>query len=303
MVDNEIQFDMNKNLFGCKNGVYDIVTDEFRNYRFDDYVTMSCGFDFEDLRKRKLTEEDNNRFNEINVILDQVFPDKEVQKYVMLIFASGVSGKSIEKFFIFNGAGGNGKGLLDEFLCWCLGDYFYEASVTLLTQKTQASSSPNPDKAYIDKKRLLLFKEPDEHTRIMNSNMKDMTGGGKIKARGLYSSKTDVYLHNTTIMECNKRPKLFETPTKGDIRRLADIHFGSSFITDESEVDEIKHVYLQDPLLKETEWKDNHRVYFLNMLFENLQELKKKDYIIDHFMPQCVIMNIYRAVMIFIKYS
>ena len=37
---------MNKDLFGCKNGVYDIVSDEFRKYRFDDYVTMSCGFDF-----------------------------------------------------------------------------------------------------------------------------------------------------------------------------------------------------------------------------------------------------------------
>jgi hypothetical protein len=36
----------------------------------------------------------------------------------MFISASlRVSGKSIEKFlFIFNGAGGNGKGLLDEFL-------------------------------------------------------------------------------------------------------------------------------------------------------------------------------------------
>ena len=136
MADDDIQFDMNENLFGCKNGVYDIVNDEFRKYRFDDYVTMSCGFDFEDLRaakrkdndpdsrpdssdkivKRELTEVDTKRFNDITALLDQIFPDKEVKKYVLLIFASGITGKCIEKFFIFNGAGGNGKGLLDEFL-------------------------------------------------------------------------------------------------------------------------------------------------------------------------------------------
>ena len=309
MADDDIQFDMNENLFGCKNGVYDIVNDEFRKYRFDDYVTMSCGFDFEDLRaakrkdndpdsrpdssdkivKRELTEVDTKRFNDITALLDQIFPDKEVKKYVLLIFASGITGKCIEKFFIFNGAGGNGKGLLDEFLRFCLGDYFYEASITLLTHKSAGGSSPDPDKANIDKKRFLLFKEPDQYAKLMNSQIKALTGGGKLTgARGLYSSKTDAELHNTTVMECNKRPKLSETPVKGDIRRLADIHFSSSFITEASEVDEKNHIYLQNPLLKENEWKVNHGVYFLNILFEMAQELKEKDYLIDFFMPQCI---------------
>ena len=311
MEDDDVQFDMNENLFGCKNGVYDILNDEFRNYRFDDYVTMSCGFDFEDLRtakgdtdsspcspecrsgdsimKRELTEDDARKFNDIHAILDQVFPDKEVQKLVLIIFASGVSGKCIEKFVLFNGAGGNAKGLLDEFVASGLGDYFHEASVTLLTHKTTTGSSPNPEKANIDKKRCVLFKEPAEHAKLLNSEIKGLTGGGKLPgARPLYSKKTDADLHNTTIMECNKRPKLLETPNNADIRRIIDIHFGSSFITEKSEVDEKNHIYLQNPLLKETEWKVNHRVYLLNILFEMLQELKKQNYIIDDFIPQCV---------------
>ena len=53
-------------------------------------------------------------------------------------------------------------------------------------------------------------------------------------------------------------------------------------------MDEKNHIYLQNPLLKETEWKVNHRVYLLNILFEMLQELKKQNYIIDDFIPQCV---------------
>ena len=43
MVDNEMQFDGNRNLFGCKNGVFDIEADCFRPYKFHDFVTMNCG--------------------------------------------------------------------------------------------------------------------------------------------------------------------------------------------------------------------------------------------------------------------
>lgn len=292
MVDNDLEFDMNKNLFGCQNGVYDIENDEFRPYCFDDFVTMSCGFDFEELREGKMdrdqTEEEKEKYNEIHRILEQVFPDKEVRKLVMLIFGSGISGKCIEKFFVFNGEGGNGKGLLDEFMKFCLGDYFCEADITLLTQKKKGGGGPNQELADIDKMRFLLYKEPGQYDGIENSNMKDQTGGGNIKGRGLYSSKTTVELHNTTVMECNRKPKLKEQPTKGDIRRIVDIHFSSTFTSIEEDVDEENHVYMADPLLKEDKWKMEHRNYFLNMLFGMLQELKKADYNIDKFIPQCV---------------
>ena len=50
--------------------------------------------------------------------------------------------------------------------------------------------------------------------------MKDMTGSGIIKGRGLYSSKTMVELHNTTVMECYQKPKLKETPTTDSKKRF-----------------------------------------------------------------------------------
>ena len=292
MVDDDLQFDMKKHLFGCNNGVYDIENDEFRPYKFDDFVTMSCGYDFEELREGRMirdkTPDDVARVKSIESILKQVFPDEKVKKLVMMIFGSAISGKCIEKFFVFNGAGGNGKGLLDEFMKSALGDYFCEADITLLTQKKRGGTGPNQELADIDKKRYLLYKEPGQFDGIENSNMKDQTGGGNIKGRGLYTSKTVVELHNTTVMECNKRPKLKEEPTKGDIRRIVDIQFKSSFTSNADEVDESNFIYMADPLLKEDEWKHNHRVYFLNMLFDRVQELKRADYNIDNFIPKCV---------------
>ena len=292
MVDNEMQFDGNRNLFGCKNGVFDIEADIFRPYKFDDFVTMNCGYDYEELREgkrcRELTQYDMDKFEDIHKIMKQVFSDKDVRNLVMKIYGSGVSGKCIEKFFVFNGQGGNGKGLLDEFLRCCLGDYFYEADITLLTTKKKGGNGPCQELADIDKKRFLLYKEPGQYVEIENSNMKDQTGGGVIKGRALYSSKTTVELHNTTVMECNQKPKLKETPTTGDARRICDILFQSTFTTNKEDVNEENHVYLANPLLKEDTWKNDHKVYFLNLLFESVVELKKEKYVMDIFIPDSV---------------
>jgi phage/plasmid-associated DNA primase len=40
-----LEFDTNPDLFGCENGVLDFNEECFRPYRFDDYVSMSCGYD------------------------------------------------------------------------------------------------------------------------------------------------------------------------------------------------------------------------------------------------------------------
>ena len=177
---------------------------------------------------------------------------------------------------------------MDEFLRCGLGDYFYEADITLLTTKKKGGNGPCQELADIDKKRFLLYKEPGQYVEIENSNMKDQTGGGVIKGRALYSSKTTVELHNTTVMECNQKPKLKETPTTGDARRICDILFASTFTTNEDDVDEKNHIYLANPLLKEDTWKNDHKVYFLNLLFDSVVELKQEQYIIDKFIPESV---------------
>ena len=157
-----------------------------------------------------------------------------------------------------------------------------------MTTKKKGGNGPNQELADIDKKRFLLYKEPGQFVEIENSNMKDQTGGGVIKGRALYSSKTMVELHNTTVMECNQKPKLRETPTTGDARRICDILFESTFTTNEDDIDEENHVYLANPLLKEDTWKNDHKVYFLNLLFESVVELKKEKYVMDTFIPESV---------------
>lgn len=289
---NDDLFDFNKNLFGCNNGVYDIENDYFRPHQFDDRITMTCGYDFEDLRvgknSRELTEEDTQCFTSIKTILSQVFPQEDVRQLMLLVFSSGVSGKSIEMFFILNGSGGNGKGLLNEFIKTVLGDYYYDLDVSVILNRSKQGSGPNPEIAGMGKKRYVIMKEPPTHGGIENSVVKDITGGGVIKSRFCNSNKTETRLDATIGMECNVKLRLKETPTPADARRLCDVEYQSTFTNDKNLVNESKHIYLANPLLKEMEWKKKHAVYFLNILFEYLQILKENNYNFHDFIPESV---------------
>lgn len=315
-----LEFDTNINLFGCENGVIDFNEECFRPYRYDDYVSFSCGYNFtpfiqgfkcleyqikkddngiekEELVCRVIEEKDLtsdfiNSFEFLDDIFRKIIPNDEMREYLFTILSTGLIGLAIEKFFIFNGSGRNGKGLTNEFMAKVLGDYFVSVSSLIYTenQKNKSSSSANPEIAKLDKKRYCVSKEPEKATPLKNSFIKDMTGGGTSQARMLYSSKTEVLLHLTAIMECNVKPPFDEEPTNADVERIVDILFGSSFTAENDEdIDEENHIYKKDAELKPT-LKNSliHRNTMLNILLSQLLELKKKGYNTDAFRPESV---------------
>ena len=173
------------------------------------YFVLIC-YDFDALTEGvSLTAEQTALLDEITTVMAQIFPEQDVRELVWRICASGLSGLCIEKFFVLNGGGGNGKGWLNEFMMYCLGDYYADVDVSLLQKKYKPnSSSPNPSLANIDKKRYIVFKEPSASKGLDNDEIKRLTGGGKLKGRILYSNKTDILLFNTTFLECNDRAKM-----------------------------------------------------------------------------------------------
>ena len=105
---------------------------------------------------------------------------------------------------MFNGEGRNGKGLTNEFLERVFGDYFVSVSPTIFSESNKSSSGANPEIAKLHKMRYIVSKEPQKDAPLYNSRVKDFTGGGSTSARLLYSSKTDVMLCGTNVMECNE---------------------------------------------------------------------------------------------------
>jgi phage/plasmid-associated DNA primase len=311
MANYTLEFDAKEDLFGCENGVLDFAEECFRPYRFDDFITYSCGYDYtpsligfkvfdkenqcREVSADDLTEDFNASFALIMETYEQIFPDEELRNYFFKIIATGLSGRAIEKFFVFNGAGRNGKGLTNEFLEKVLGSYFVSVSPTIFSenQKNKSSAGANPEIAKLDKKRYIVSKEPQKDAPLHNNIIKDLTGGGNTSARMLYSSKTQVKLCGTNVMECNEKPPFSEAPKDADAERINDILFGSFFTGEEDKWDmntgETNSVFPLDAGLKERlKGSVVHKNTMLNILIHNLLQVKSQGYNVDFFRPESV---------------
>ena len=312
LANDHLEFDSNPMLFGCENGVWDLKEESFRPYRFNDYVTWTCGYNFvpelQGLKYIKveegndmayvvmenLTGESGDNYAILSGIFEQIFPDEEVRHLIMTVLCSGLVGQPIEKFFIFNGKGRNGKGFVDEFMQVVLGDYFEYIDPTVLTenQKQKSSKDANPALAKLHKKRYVVAKEPCAKNPLQNNIVKDMTGGGDLQARMLYSSETKVKLFLTLVLECNEKPPFAETPKQADSERIVDIHFGSFFTADSNLWDETtnqhNHVFPLNTEIKSPQWRDKFKNVMLNVLVHYFFLLKQENYIIDKFVCDSV---------------
>jgi len=308
MANYTLEFDTKEDLVGFENGVYDIAEDCFRPFRFDDYITWSCGYDFTPnlvgmkvmdngemrvLVEGDIAEEYKVQEEVINGTYKQIFPDEELRGYFWKVISTGISGRAIEKFFVFNGAGRNGKGLTNEFLEVVYGDYFTTVSPTIYSenQKTKSSAGANPEIAKLHLKRYIVAKEPQKDAPLHNSVIKDLTGGGNTSARMLYSSKTTVKLCGTNVMECNEKPPFSEAPKDADAERINDVEFVSKFCNAKEEWDETtgltNYIFPLDAGLKET-LKNSYRNTMMNMIIRHLRLVREKNYNVDAFKPESV---------------
>ena len=301
LADDYLEFDDNPYLLGFNNGVLDTKERIFRPYRFDDYMTWSTGWDFtpSTVGMRYLDAEgvehvvaEAGDLAEKEVLADlltKIQPDPEVRKLVLLIFSTALVGLAIEKFFVFNGKGRNGKGFLHEFLKWVMGQYLEYVSPIILTEnlKNKSSAQANPEIAKISKKRYIIMTEPPKNQPIQNSVIKGLSGGGELQARMLFSSKTAVKLCQTNAFECNVKPLLAEAPEQADAERIVDIGFPAFFTSDITRHGE-PNTYPVDTSLKTPDWKNKHRNAFMNILIVHLFELMDKKMEIESFIPQSI---------------
>ena len=257
----QIDFDVNKNLLGFNNGVYDLKNHEFRDYERNDFVTFSCGYNYKE----------TNDFTELDKLLDSILPNPELKNLMLQLYCSSLFGQCLEKFIMINGCGGNGKGLLKELISLTLGDYFTTGNTSILTSDVKGGA--NPELVALAKKRLVIFSEPSASTRLNNGTIKALTGGDDITARGHYSSKVKHKNFLTLMVECNQRPNFEGNITEGEYRRFIDVLFPNKFTTDENEIDNIT-VFRADPQYKDKTFLQKLRLPFINKLLQFIKNHK-----------------------------
>jgi len=260
-----IEFDGKSWLLGFNNLVYDLREGDFRLYKINDYVSITTCYGWRDPTYEEL--------NTMNRLIQSIMPIEEERKLYLQILCTTLEGKCLEKFTVFNGSGGNGKGMINDMLMVALGDYAMVGNNALLFEKSKTGA--NPEKANLMKKRFVVFRESPEKRRFENSIIKELTGGGKIGARGLFQSDAQQKLHSTLVVECNKKPLFSEDPTDAEARRLIDILFRSKFTDDRDQIDPENYIYEANAHFKSDEFQSQHKYALIKILTDTYKEYRE----------------------------
>lgn len=262
-------FNKKEYLLGFENGVVDLRTKDFRQYEYDDYMTISTKYDYQDvdygredfneetgewdtdyLRKDEdgnyeyeITEEqiikwtENRKLqDELVEIINTIQPDKDQRILYLQILASGLDGRPYQKLFLFNGQGGNGKGFTGAMMGKSLGEYYYQAPNGIL-KDAEKSNTPSPDMYNCMGKRYINFKEVGGSIRV--AMLRNLTGGGDFTGRLLHSNPIQFKMMATFVMEFNNAPDLDGKPQASDYRRLTHIDYPVNFTDDEAKIDKV----------------------------------------------------------------
>jgi P4 family phage/plasmid primase-like protien len=254
----EEKLDSRCNLIGFENGVYDLDIDEFRDGRFEDYLSFSTGVNY------TRYDETNANVIEMQEFISKIFTLPQMKKYVLTLLSSFLNGNiREEKFHIWTGCGSNGKSKFIELYERSFGDYCVKFPITLLTRKRAESNSATSELARAKGKRFGALQEPEENEKLNIGLMKELSGGDKIMARLIYKEPIEFKPQFKMILTCNHLPSV-PSDDHGTWRRIRVVEFTSKFC--ENPDPENPNEFSMDKNLsyKFDEWKE----HFMSLLIE-----------------------------------
>jgi len=270
-------FNSNQFVIGFENGLYDLVKSEFRPYTYEDYVTISTGYDYAecDPAKKEL----------LLGVFKEIISDDEKYRAFMRILASGLDGLNYQKLFLFNGTGRNGKGFTTRLMKRALGNYFYQGSTEIIKDTVKAGSA-SPLIYSLKNKRYVVF--PEVAGVIKNDLLKLLTGGDAVNARLLQKNPESFSLNGTFVLEFNKPPELEQKCGHSERERIIDLDFPYNFTSDEDEIKQGGKYKRGNPEYTKDAWLDCHRLEMLHILLDVYKEHKDETGGIDIKIPQCL---------------
>jgi len=203
--------------------------------------------------------------------MESIQPDPLTRKYLLDVLSLCLTTETFyQHFWIFTGAGANGKSKLMNLLKAALGDYFGSAPATLLTRRREDANNANDALKVLEKARIAVFSEGAHNESLKVSTIKLFTGEDKLSSRGMWEKQrwwTPVF---KCILICNDIPKLEEN-TWAAWRRIKVVHFPMIFVDNPRRL----HEGQKDSKLGE---KLNRCVgAFICILFEHFRQLKAAD--------------------------
>jgi len=274
------KMDENRYLMCFSNGVVDIKNKLFRDGYPQDYITKTTCIPYKPFD----LEKDSEIANKILTFMEQLFPDKDLNRYMWDHLSSVLIGENINQTFnIYRGNGSNGKSLLTDLMTFTLGEYVGTVPVTLVTEKRVGIGATSSEVMQLKGVRYAIMQEPSKDARINEGMMKQLTGDSTMQARALYceSEKFNIQFH---LCVCTNT--LFEIVSNDDgtWRRVRIVEFMSKFVNPEDPVtNDTPYQFPKDPLLKEKlpKWAPVFASMLVKRAFENQGVVKNCDIVMS----------------------
>jgi P4 family phage/plasmid primase-like protien len=206
-------------LLNCANGTVDLRTGELRSQRRDDFLTALAPTAFD----RNATSDAWNRF------LESTFGgSRPMIEFIQRWFGYCLTGVvSEQQLPVFWGQGANGKSTLLNAVQDVVGRDYATAGARDLLLSKRGDSHPT-ELADLFGKRLIVCAEADEGRALAEGQLKQLTGGDRIKARRMREDFWEFEPTHKLLMVTNHLPRV-----RGDDpaiwRRLLLVPFGQRF--------------------------------------------------------------------------
>jgi P4 family phage/plasmid primase-like protien len=254
------KLDDNKQLIAFNNGVFDTLSQTFREGRPDDCISLCTNVEFNpEIKYNRMA-----CWEELKSFIDKILPIPSVRIFFMKHLATCLSGVFQPRFSIMTGNGSNGKSMLMNLMSTGMGDYCYKVNVAMFTQKRGKSGSAAPELIRMKGKRFVMMSEPDEQEPLSTGILKELTSCEKVSGRDLFAGSKHIIEFDVQAkfhLACNEKPPV-NTTDGGTWRRLKVVHFPSKFVTNP----EGPHQYLVDESIQQKVLSSEWATCFMNYL-------------------------------------
>jgi len=212
--------DENPYLLCFKNGVIDFeekidsngnviprtLKDIFRRGTADDYISMCTNINYIPIDRTR----DAKIIGEIEDFMHKLYPNNELYEYMWDHLASVLIGTNPNQTFnLYMGEGSNGKSKLIDLMSLVLGEYKCDVPATLITGDRTKIGGTSPEIIQMKGKRYAVIQEMTKGDRINDGQLKQLTGGDYIQARGLYMIDTISFKPQFKLIVCtNTLPEI-----------------------------------------------------------------------------------------------
>lgn len=272
------KLDKNPLLFPFNNVLFDCSICEIREIKYNDYISLTCGYNYSKDYSKETYEEVQNFLKDI-VNLDRKIVENEdaelknidytsIHEVLIDLFSSCLNGSNQQNIMsIFIGRGGNGKSLLMNLIKNCFGN-FYGVLSGLHFQKDKSDSNAHDAELHaLKNSRITCTSEMNVDLKIKPASIEYLTGNETIKTRTLNEKPEEWVPFFKPILLINDLPSLdFK---EAILRRLLIIRFPYLFRT-EDEFDETNPYHKKaDITLSSKFQKTEYRDALINIFIEN----------------------------------